>query len=81
MLHWTILCTTASLPNPDEHCIIDAVCSVCWCLQGSLKPDVAMNALAIFEGRFTRLSEERQNVSKAKEALELAEPGQLAGWR
>ena len=25
VLHWTILCTTTSLPNPDEHRIIDAL--------------------------------------------------------
>ena len=40
-----------------------------------MRPDEATKALAIFEGKFTRLKEERDNVSKAKEALELAEPG------
>ena len=30
------------------------------------------------EGKFTRLKEERDNITKAKEALELAEPGQLS---
>ena len=44
-------------------------------LQGNMRPDEATKALAIFEGKFTRLKEERDNVSKAKEALELAEPG------
>ncbi|XP_064623935.1 cytoplasmic dynein 1 heavy chain 1-like isoform X3 [Lineus longissimus] len=44
-------------------------------VQGKLKPDMATKALAIFEGKFSRLKEERDNVSKAKEALELAEPG------
>ena len=34
-----------------------------------------MKALTIFEGKFSRLKEERENVSKAKEALELSEPG------
>lgn len=29
----------------------------------------------MFEGKFARLKEERDNISKAKEALELAEPG------
>ena len=43
-----------------------------------MKPDEATNALAIFEGKFTRLKEERDNVCKAKEALELAEPGQVS---
>jgi len=46
------------------------------CLQGSLKPGAATSALAIFEGKFMRLKEERGNVAKAKEALELAEPGE-----
>ncbi|XP_078314970.1 cytoplasmic dynein 1 heavy chain 1-like isoform X1 [Crassostrea virginica] len=45
---------------------------------GELKPDEAMKALTIFEGKFSRLKEERENVSKAKEALELSEPGQLS---
>lgn len=34
-----------------------------------------MKAITIFEGKFSRLKEERDNVAKAKEALELAEPG------
>eukprot|EP00105_Crassostrea_gigas_P045649 XP_019929797.1 PREDICTED: cytoplasmic dynein 1 heavy chain 1 isoform X11 [Crassostrea gigas] len=45
---------------------------------GELKPDEAMKALTIFEGKFSRLKEERENVAKAKEALELSEPGQLS---
>ena len=44
-------------------------------LQGNLKPEDATNALKMFEGKFQRLKEERDNVVKAKEALELAEPG------
>ena len=44
-------------------------------MQGNLKPSEASKNLAIFEGRFQRLKEERDNVWKAKEALELAEPG------
>ncbi|XP_023932000.1 cytoplasmic dynein 1 heavy chain 1-like, partial [Lingula anatina] len=47
-------------------------------IEGSLKPDVATNSLAIFEGKIMRLKEERDNVTKAKEALELAEPGVLS---
>lgn len=35
-----------------------------------------MKALTIFEGKFSRLKEERENVAKAKEALELSEPGE-----
>ena len=44
-------------------------------VKGELTPDTAMKALTIFEGKFTRLKEERDNVTKAKEALELSEPG------
>ncbi|XP_074643936.1 cytoplasmic dynein 1 heavy chain 1-like isoform X2 [Tubulanus polymorphus] len=47
-------------------------------VQGMLKPENATSALAIFEGKFARLKEERDNVGKAKEALELAEPGVLS---
>jgi len=43
--------------------------------QGTMKPDEATKMLAIFEGKFTRLKEERDNIARAKEALELAEPG------
>ncbi|XP_053373809.1 cytoplasmic dynein 1 heavy chain 1-like isoform X4 [Mercenaria mercenaria] len=45
---------------------------------GELPPDEALKAITIFEGKFSRLKEERDNVAKAKEALELAEPGQLS---
>lgn len=45
------------------------------CVQGELRPDSALKALTIFEGKFSRLKEERDNVARAKEALELAEPG------
>ena len=41
-----------------------------------MRPDQATKVLAIFEGKFSRLKEERDNVAKAKEALELAEPGE-----
>ena len=46
-------------------------------LQGDLEPDVATNALTIFEGKFSRLKEDRDNVAKAKEALELQEMGKF----
>ncbi|XP_052274955.1 cytoplasmic dynein 1 heavy chain 1-like isoform X3 [Dreissena polymorpha] len=45
---------------------------------GELPPDEALKAITIFEGKFSRLKEERENVAKAKEALELAEPGQIS---
>lgn len=48
---------------------------VCVVLQGNIRPDQAQSTLAIFEGRFNRLKEERDNLAKAKEALELSEPG------
>ncbi|KAM0751755.1 hypothetical protein T439DRAFT_218203 [Meredithblackwellia eburnea MCA 4105] len=40
-------------------------------IQGSLKADAAMNAIAVFEGRVNRLKEEYDGVSRAKEALDL----------
>ncbi|XP_018494643.2 dynein heavy chain, cytoplasmic [Galendromus occidentalis] len=40
-------------------------------VQGSLKPQDAMQQLAIFEGKLTRLREDREKLHKAKEALEL----------
>jgi len=44
-------------------------------IQGAMRPDEALKILAVFEGKLARLKEERDNLSKAKEALELAEPG------
>ena len=46
-------------------------------VQGNVRPDVALNNLAIYEGKFSRLKEDRDNVARAKEALELMEPGLL----
>lgn len=40
-----------------------------------MKPEDAGNMLTIYEGKFTRLKEDRDNLIKAKEALELADPG------
>ncbi len=48
-------------------------------LQGDLRPDDAASTLTIFEGKFTRLKEDRDNLIKAKEALELADPGLVSG--
>ena len=42
---------------------------------GHLKPEDAMRSLAIFEGKFQRLQDDRSNLIKAKEALELADSG------
>ncbi|KAF5301350.1 hypothetical protein FQA39_LY10748 [Lamprigera yunnana] len=44
-------------------------------VEGSLRPDEALTQLQLFESKFARLKEERDNVAKAKEALELQEPG------
>ncbi len=46
-------------------------------LAGNIKPDGALSSLAIYEGKFSRLKEDRDNVAKAKEALELVDPGLL----
>uniref|UniRef100_A0A1B0B0C4 Dynein heavy chain, cytoplasmic n=1 Tax=Glossina palpalis gambiensis TaxID=67801 RepID=A0A1B0B0C4_9MUSC len=40
---------------------------------GKIRPDDALQQLQIFESKYTRLKEERDNVAKAKEALELQE--------
>ncbi|EUB63753.1 Cytoplasmic dynein 1 heavy chain [Echinococcus granulosus] len=46
-------------------------------IQGNMKPDEAVKALTILEGQFLRLKEERANIQRAKEALELTEEGVL----
>ena len=51
---------------------------LCVCValfQGDLKPEDAANMLTVYEGKFIRLKEDRDNLIKAKEALELADPG------
>jgi dynein heavy chain 1 len=45
-------------------------------VEGHLRPDEALQQLQLFESKYTRLKEERDNVAKAKEALELHDPGQ-----
>lgn len=44
-------------------------------VEGRIRPDEALQQLQLFESRFARLKEERDNVAKAKEALELQDPG------
>ncbi|XP_065684969.1 cytoplasmic dynein 1 heavy chain 1 isoform X1 [Hydra vulgaris] len=46
-------------------------------VSGVIKSETALNTLAIFEGKFNRLKEDRDNIQKAKEALELIEIGNL----
>lgn len=40
-------------------------------VEGSIKPSDALRQLQGFETKFSKLKEERDNVAKAKEALEL----------
>ncbi|UYV74436.1 DYNC1H1 [Cordylochernes scorpioides] len=47
-------------------------------VEGSLKPLDATQCLVLFEGKFNRLREDRDNVLRAKEALELMEPGAMS---
>ena len=42
-------------------------------VDGQLRPTDALQKLAIFESKYIRLKDERDNVAKAKEALELQE--------
>lgn len=44
-------------------------------VSGNTKPDAALQSLFIFEGKLMKLKEDRDNIQKAKEALELIEPG------
>ncbi|XP_040576126.1 dynein heavy chain, cytoplasmic [Lepeophtheirus salmonis] len=44
-------------------------------VDGHLRPDEALKKLSIYETKYVRLKEERDNVAKAKEALELSENG------
>lgn len=47
-------------------------------VEGSTRPVDALRQLQTFETKFAKLKEERDNVTKAKEALELQEPGGVA---
>ena len=40
-------------------------------VSGTLRPDQALKSLQMFEGKFNRIKEERDNMLKAKDALEL----------
>jgi dynein heavy chain 1, cytosolic len=42
-------------------------------ITGSMRPDQALKSLQIFDGKFNRIKEERDNMTKAKEALELSD--------
>ncbi|KAK6637160.1 Dynein heavy chain, cytoplasmic [Polyplax serrata] len=47
-------------------------------VEGCIRPADALRQLQAFEIKFSKLKEERDNVSKAKEALELQEPGGIS---
>ncbi|BES93792.1 dynein heavy chain [Nesidiocoris tenuis] len=48
-------------------------------IEGKLRPDEALSQLQEFETKFGRLKEERDNVAKAKEALDLQYTGASSG--
>uniref|UniRef100_UPI00358E5199 cytoplasmic dynein 1 heavy chain 1-like n=1 Tax=Myxine glutinosa TaxID=7769 RepID=UPI00358E5199 len=48
-------------------------------VDGSLRPEQALQSLTILEGKFSRLKEDRERCTKAKEALELSDPGLISG--
>ena len=43
--------------------------------QGEMHPDAATGILVMFETKFNRLKEDRDNLMKAKDALELLDTG------
>ena len=51
--------TKAQISYPPTCCIFMFI------LQGELPPSEALKALTIFEGKFSRLKEERDNIAKA----------------
>lgn len=44
-----------------------------------MRPEEALQALTIYEGKFGRLKDDREKCAKAKEALELTDTGLLSG--
>ncbi|XP_007951321.1 cytoplasmic dynein 1 heavy chain 1 [Orycteropus afer afer] len=48
-------------------------------VEGNLRPEEALQALTIYEGKFGRLKDDREKCAKAKEALELTDTGLLSG--
>lgn len=47
----------------------------CKPVEGSLQPADAVGRLVVFESKFSRVKEDRENLVKAKDALDLLEPG------
>ena len=64
----------AWLPACFIHCIV--VLLICLHLQGNMRSDVALSGLATFEAKFQRIKDERDNVARAREALELPDTGE-----
>lgn len=46
------------------------------CSKGNLRSEVALSGLATFESKFQRIKDERDNVARAREALELPDTGE-----
>ena len=44
-------------------------------VEGSLRPEEALRKLNLYETRLAKLKEDRDNVARAKDALELSSPG------
>lgn len=64
-------------PGPSPGTVLPL--SVLWLFQGNLRPEEALQALTIYEGKFGRLKDDREKCAKAKEALELTDTGLLSG--
>jgi len=47
-------------------------------VEGHVRPDEALQRLQLFETKYSRLKEEREQVGKAKEALQLLEPSPVS---
>jgi dynein heavy chain 1 len=46
-------------------------------VEGNIRPEEALQRLNMYEARLLRLQEDRDNVAKAKETLELQDPGTI----
>ena len=66
--------------SPSTTLSWDSTANLCALLfQGNLRPEEALQALTIYEGKFGRLKDDREKCAKAKEALELTDTGLLSG--
>lgn len=70
----------ASISQPVCTVLRPRCSALCFdCFQGNLRPEEALQALTIYEGKFGRLKDDREKCAKAKEALELTDTGLLSG--